>query len=253
MDAGLNCGWNRRWEESELFSEVFVPPCADDSGSAIGTAVDALVQTGHPCSLEWDVYRGAPFIDDTVPTGWVKSPMDPAVVAMLLESGHIVAWVQGRCEIVPSCPGHRSLLASPRDASTRGRLNEMKGRESYRPIAPVCLEEDLPRWFDRARSDEHMLYLLTVLRPTEVAAITHVDGSARVQAVTPTSCPTLHAVLVAHRAHTGIGMLCNTSLNHKGRGFLNRTSELVRYCEDRNIDHFVIDDVLFTRVSGRTL
>lgn len=245
--CGLNCDWNGAWEASGLFAAVSVAPCANDSGSAIGTAVDALVQTGGPCSLEWDPYRGAAFVDDVAPGGWSENPFEAARVAALLDSGHVVAWVQGNCEIGPRALGHRSLLATARTVASRQRLNEIKRREWYRPIAPVCLEDELGRWFDDASADRHMLRFRTVLRPEELPAIAHVDGSARVQSVTATSCPELHALLVAHRQQTGAGVLCNTSLNFPGRGFINRTSELLAFCDGAGIDHMVISDRLLVR------
>lgn len=249
--CGLNCDWNRAWDESGLFSAVSVAPCANDSGSAIGTAVDAAVQVGDACRLEWDVYRGAEFIDDIASApGWFEQPVDEVAVSRILDTGEVVAWIQGRCEIGPRALGHRSLLASARHSESRDRLNEIKGRESYRPIAPVCLEGELGRWFDSEAPDHHMLRFRRVLRPDVIPAVTHVDGSARVQSVTASSCAELHALLVAHRAATGTGMLCNTSLNFPGRGFINRTSEVLAFCDVNGVNHAVVGGRWFERDGG---
>jgi hydroxymethyl cephem carbamoyltransferase len=247
--CGLNCDWNSAWAGSGLFSDVFVPPVTNDSGSAIGTAVDASVQIGGPCSLRWDVYRGARFVPDADPveSGWLPQPLDPSVVSTTLEAGDVVAWVQGRCEIGPRALGNRSLLASAADPLSHKRLNTIKQRESYRPIAPVCLEEDLGTWFDNVAPDPYMLYFRGVRQPNRIPAVTHADGSARVQSVTPTANPRLHDLLVTHRARTGVGVLCNTSLNFPGTGFINRTSELLHYCTTVGIDHLVVDDTWYVR------
>lgn len=250
--CGLNCDWNSAWCASGLFEDVFVPPCPNDAGSAIGTAVDAWVQAGGSGHLEWDVYRGAPFVHDldARAAGWTERSVDHAALSAALEAGHVVAWVQGRCEIGPRALGHRSLLASAALSGSKARLNDIKLREGYRPIAPMCLEEDLGTWFDDARPDPWMLHFRRCLDPSRLPSVAHVDGSARVQSVTRRSCPEVHRLLVAHRARTGAGVLCNTSLNFNGTGFINRTSDLLHYCDWTGIDHVVIDDRWLHRDHG---
>lgn len=246
--CGLNCDWNQRWVECGYFDSVFVPPCTNDSGSAIGTAIDAAAHFGAPCALDWNVYAGAPFRHDVVPdsAAWEALPMTLEGVSGSLLAGRVVAWVQGRCEIGPRALGHRSLLASPLRAGMKDRLNEIKGRESYRPIAPCSTVEDLRKWFRAPAQDPYMLYFSEVLTDA-LPAVTHVDGSARVQSVTVDQEPTLHGLLEAFRDKSGYGVLCNTSLNFRGRGFLNTMSELVRYCEANAIDEIVVDDRWFRR------
>lgn len=246
--CGLNCEWNRRWTELGHFSSVFVPPCPNDSGSAIGTAIDAQTAlTGDPY-IGWDAYRGIAMRHDAEPdpAGWSARPADPPALAEALEAGRIVAWVQGRSEIGPRALGNRSLLAEPFRAATRDRLNEVKQREEYRPIAPVCRLEDAGRIFDIASPDPHMLYFRHVT-DERLGAVTHVDGTARAQTVTARENPRLHELLSAFAERTGLGVLCNTSLNFKGYGFINRVSDLVVYCDERGIDDFVVDQTWYTR------
>jgi hydroxymethyl cephem carbamoyltransferase len=246
--CGLNCEWNRRWRECPHFRDVFVAPCANDSGSAIGTAADAAVAYGLPCRLDWDVYAGPPFRADAVPdpSRWSVRPLRARALADRLLAGEIVAWVQGRCEIGPRALGHRSLLASPLVASSKDRLNRIKGRAGYRPIAPCCLVEELPRWFDCAVEDPYMLYFARV-RTGCLPAVTHVDGSARVQSVGSGSDPALRELLAAFRQASGFGVLCNTSLNFRGRGFINGMCELLAYCELKDIREVVVDGAWYTR------
>jgi hydroxymethyl cephem carbamoyltransferase len=246
--CGLNCDWNERWRRSGHFSSVFVPPCTNDSGSAIGTAVDAMFHAGLPPRIDWSVFSGPDFCDDAQPDldRWTLAPLDFGRLAERLSRGDIVAWVQGRCEIGPRALGHRSLLASPLDPDVRTRLNAVKGRESYRPIAPCCRLEDVHRWFDMTLSDEYMLYFGRVLTE-RLPAVTHVDGTARVQAVNQHDNARLHHLLGEVEARTGYGVLCNTSLNFPGRGFINRTSDLIAYCDDRSVDMFVLDGRMYER------
>jgi hydroxymethyl cephem carbamoyltransferase len=241
--CGLNCDWNSAWRNLGHFSSVFVPPCTNDSGSAIGTAIDAIAHHTGVQPLEWDVYSGLEFVHDTEPDPrrWRCRPRDDRAIAVAIARGRVVAWVQGRWEIGPRALGNRSLLAEPYSPSTRDRLNHIKQREDYRPIAPCCREEDLAEAFVDGFPDPYMLYFHRVCSP-RLGAVTHVDGSARVQSVSASSNRRLYGLLDAFAAETGLGVLCNTSLNLRRRGFINRMSDLVRYCDDRGIGDMVVGD-----------
>lgn len=246
--CGLNCDWNSMWRERDHFSSVFVPPCTNDSGSALGTAIDALAElTGDP-HIEWDVYQGLSFENDADPdpATWVRRPSAAEPLAAAIGEGRVVAWVEGRWEIGPRALGHRSLLAEPFSKATRDRLNVIKQREAYRPIAPVIRLEDAPAAFHQDFPDPYMLYFRTVRSP-DLQAVTHVDGSARAQTITPASNPALHELLTAFAHQNGIGVLCNTSLNFAGCGFINHMSDLTRFCDERGIDDFVVNDTWYQR------
>ena len=246
--CGLNCDWNVGWRDLGHFSSVFVPPCANDAGSALGTAIDAQFRaTGDPY-IEWDVYSGLELERDAEPDDarWERRPLDVAAVADALSDSRVFGWMQGRWEIGPRALGNRSLLADPSDAAMRDRLNEIKQREPFRPVAPCARMEDLGELFDTDFEDPYMLYFRMV-RSDRLGAVTHVDGSARVQTVSAQTNPLLHELLTAFRARTGIGALCNTSLNYKGYGFINRLSDLTKYCEERGIGDMVAGDTWFVR------
>jgi hydroxymethyl cephem carbamoyltransferase len=250
--CGLNCDWNTMWRDLGYFSSVFVPPCPNDSGSAVGTACDALLaETGDP-RVEWNVYCGLEFEWDTEPSSeqWRRQPLRYDALSEALLAGRVVAWVQGRWEMGPRALGNRSLLAEPSRPETRDRLNEIKLREDYRPIAPCCRVEDLADVFDRDFEDPYMLYFRMVTSG-EHGAVTHVDGSARCQTVSSETNPPLHELLTAFRERYGVGLLCNTSLNFKGYGFMNRMSDLVSYCERRGVDDMVVGDTWFERIPAR--
>ncbi|MCK4700120.1 MAG: 3-hydroxymethylcephem carbamoyltransferase, partial [Bacteroidales bacterium] len=241
--CGLNCDWNTKWKESGLFSEVFVPPVANDSGSAIGTAIDAQFHfTGNP-KIDWNVYSGLEFITNDAFDASLFDEYETnyAMIADMLASNLIIGWVNGKYEIGPRALGNRSILASPFQESTRMRLNEIKQREQFRPIAPVCLEEDAAKWFGCNHPTPYMLYTKHVSTDA-LAAVTHVNGTARIQTVSSESNSHLFELLVAFKAHTGYGVLCNTSLNFKGRGFINNIADLSAYAIERNLDGFVIED-----------
>jgi hydroxymethyl cephem carbamoyltransferase len=244
--CGLNCDWNTAWRDLGHFSSVFVPPCTNDSGSAIGVAIDALATlTGDPY-IAWDVYSGLDFEWDCEPdtARWTAQPVRHEQLADVLAGGHIVAWVQGREEIGPRALGNRSLLAEPFQPRTRERLNKLKQRESYRPIAPCCRLEDAGEVFDRDFEDPYMLYF-RMTRSGDLGAVTHVDGSARCQTVTAETNKPLYELLSAFQARASVGVLCNTSLNFKGFGFINRLSDLLKYCETGGVTNAVVGDTWF--------
>lgn len=161
-------------------------------------------------------------------------------LADLLANDLVLGWVSGKCEIGPRALGNRSILAAPFRDNTRVRLNEIKQREQFRPIAPVCLEEDAAQWFGCSGPSPFILYTYRA-KTDALAAVTHVNGTARIQTVSSDSNQNLYELLVAFKARTGFGVLCNTSLNFSGRGFINKVKDLSSYALEHNLDGFVVE------------
>ena len=240
--CGLNCDWNTKWKETGLFTEVFVPPVANDSGSAIGTAIDAQFHlTGNP-KIDWSVYAGLSFIaGGSFDLGqYDVYETNNELVADMLANDLIVGWVNGKYEIGPRALGNRSILAAPFRESIRVRLNEIKQREEFRPIAPVCLEDEAAKWFGCDEASPFMLYTHRV-RTNALAAVTHVNGTARIQTVSSVTNRKVYELLTAFKARTGYGVLCNTSLNFNGKGFINKLDDLSAYTVEHNLDGFVVE------------
>lgn len=240
--CGLNCDWNSKWKESGLFSEIFVAPVANDSGSAIGTAIDAQLHfTGNP-KIDWDVYSGLNFDSNCSFDASQYDIYDANndLIADMLTNNLILGWVNGRYEIGPRALGNRSILAAPFLDSTRIRLNEIKQREQFRPIAPVCLEEEADKWFGCKQPCPHMLYTY-IAKTDALAAVTHVNKTARLQTVSYNDNQNLYNLLAAFKERTGYGVLCNTSLNFNGRGFINKIDDLSSYVIKHNLDGFVVE------------
>lgn len=249
--CGLNCNWNTDWKSSQLFADVFVPPCTNDTGLMIGLAADAQHHFTGRAKVSWSPYAGQQFIhDDADFSGYQEMPLDYTLVSELLASGlTVIAWVQGRCEIGPRALCNRSLLASPMRQEMQQRLNSIKQRENYRPIAPVCLEEQVHEYFHWQGESPYMLHFQKVRTPQLLPAVTHVDNTARVQTVRKAQNPRIYQLLASFRNTTGVGVLCNTSLNYPGKGFINRTSDLVDYANSVGLDGFVIDDKLYLKTN----
>jgi carbamoyltransferase len=138
--------------------------------------------------------------------------------AALLAEGKIVGWFQGRMEFGPRSLGARSILASPTHASMQARLNKLKEREDFRPVAPVVLEEAASEWFDNGGVSPFMLFVDKVKRDkvNAIPAVTHVDGTARVQTINRSQHPLYYDLLKAFDQITGVPILVNTSFNTKG-------------------------------------
>ena len=251
--CGLNCDWNTKWKDTGLFPEVFVPPVANDSGSAIGTAIDAQLHfTGNP-KIDWNVYSGLGFItaDSFDLTQYDLYETNYELIADMLANDFIIGWVSGKYEIGPRALGNRSILAAPFQESTRVRLNEIKQREQFRPIAPVCLEEEAARWFGCDEASPFMLFTHRV-RTNALAAVTHVNGTARIQTVSFVTNRNLYDLLTAFKARTGYGILCNTSLNFNGRGFINKIDDLSVYAVKHKLDGFVVEGRTYLLKASRS-
>jgi carbamoyltransferase len=219
--CALNIAWNAQLRSTGLFEDVWVPPFPNDAGSAIGCAASDLIRSGEGLALEWDVYSGPPLVDAPVP-GWRQVPCDiPQLARLLHRSGEPVVFLTGRAEIGPRALGNRSILCSAVAPATKDRLNGIKKRDWYRPVAPICLEEHAPAIFDPGNPDPYMLFTHLV-RPAwreKVPAIVHLDGTARLQTIRRDQNPVVAELLTEYHRASGIPLLCNTSANHKGSGF----------------------------------
>jgi carbamoyltransferase len=163
------------------------------------------------------------------------APDDAALldaVAAELADGRIVGWMDGRCELGPRALGQRSILAAPDRAETRDRLNrEVKVREEFRPFAPAVPLEVAERYFVLPPGGARLCRFMSGVFPVRpqwrarLAAVTHVDGTARVQAVDPAVSPRFHALLTAYGRRTGVPVLLNTSFNRSGEPIVNRAVE----------------------------
>jgi carbamoyltransferase len=229
--CALNIKWNAGLRGCGLFEEVWVPPFPNDSGSAIGAACVEMIRTTGHSALEWSVFAGPAVAPGTAPAGWSSRPCEIEEVAKLLEQpGEPVVVVTGRAEVGPRALGHRSVIAPATAGRMRDRLNRMKRREWYRPVAPICLEERAPEVFAPGTRDPYMLFDHTT-RPgwtDRIPAVVHVDGSARLQTVGPDH-PVLHRLLTAYERSTGIPVLCNTSANFPGSGFFPDPASAMRW------------------------
>ncbi len=263
--VALNCVMNARVRDSGVFDAVWVQPAAGDAGTALGAAlwVDSR-ERGHP-ARHWRMdhaYLGPEFSDDDIAAflDWAKLDyrrLDDlaAETAALLADGKIIGWFQGRMEFGPRALGARSILASPLDAEMQARLNELKDREDFRPVAPAVLRESLADWFTPSRGAAadapFMLFVYDVLgdRADRIPAVRHVDGTARVQTVSEASNPRFHALLRAFEQRTGVPILVNTSFNVRGEPIVCTPKDAVDAFFSTPLDALVIGRFLLQKAA----
>ena len=263
--VALNCTANGKLMQSGLFDEVYVQPVAGDDGSALGAALyrNSLVEKipvrrfpaplFGPKFLSCDVERAIHRFDGKIQ--WKRFDTVEktcARAARLIADGRVIAWFRGRMEFGPRALGNRSILADPGRAEMRDRINAMvKKREAFRPFAPACTVEEVHRWFEVAPGTE-MPYMISIVsvRPevrTQLPAITHVNGSARLQTVSEYDNPDFHALLRAVGEVTGKQVVLNTSFNVKGQPIVNTPEEAIETFLGTGIEELFLENFHVSR------
>ncbi len=225
--VALNCVANSRIMREGPFGQVWVQPAAGDAGTALGAALAVAHDLGDRVAPMPSAALGREWTEDEI-EAWLVSagvayerPADiAAAVADLLAADDVVAWFQGRSEYGPRALGHRSLLAHPGYAANLDRLNAIKGREQFRPIAPMVLADRAAAIFSGGPLPSPYMLFTHNVRPgwrDRLPAVTHVDGSARVQTVDPADEPLVARMLTRFEQFTGLPVVVNTSLNTAGR------------------------------------
>lgn len=258
-----NCSMNGAVARTEKFRRIFVQPASHDAGCALGAAlhVDHNISGHRPCERVRHVFWGSRTRPDEVTTSlraWrdlvhVEEPEDTcAIAADAIANGGLVAWVQGRAEFGPRALGHRSLLADCRVIESRERINRcVKRRSDYRPLAPVVHEERAAEYFEIPDGIDcsFMSFALTI-RPEwreRLAAVTHADGTARVQTVNRSQDERLYELLTRMDALIGFPILLNTSLNVSGEPIVDSVEDAITFLLTTPVEILIVGDLLVTR------
>lgn len=261
--VSLNCTMTGKALEQGMFDRIFVQPAAHDGGCAIGASLLAAreVQPGASFSPLQHVYWGTDTPADTGPElrRWerfveVRRAGDVvAEASALLASGQVLGWMQGRSEYGPRALGSRSILADPCPAENKDRINAMvKKREAYRPFAPSILEERLLDFFDVPDCPRELRFMnfTAQVKPeyrTRLGAITHVDGSSRLQTVSRATHPRYWELIHAFGERTGIPILLNTSFNNHVEPIVDSVEDAVVCYLTTALDALVVGDFFVTR------
>lgn len=274
--VALNVVANSAIRRAKLFENIYVQPAAGDAGGALGAAwaVSAVLYDEKPGGLS-TAYLGPSFSRSEILR--LNSRLDLDIreysdeselldlVAEEIADGKVVGWFQGRMEFGPRALGNRSILADPRNPEMQSRINhKIKFREGFRPFAPAVLEEDAGLYFDNIQPSPYMLFtfpvkdggaldsegtiqqrLSSITGP--VPAITHVDGTARVQTVSKTENPRFYSLLTHVKAKTGMGMVVNTSFNVKDEPIVCSPYDAVRCFLLTDMDVLVIHNFVYRK------
>ena len=262
--VALNCTANGKLLSSGLFDDVYVPPAAGDDGAALGAA---LSQVGHH---ELRNQRSSvPFFGPGPSADLIQSALakfDGRVTTMhfdgleqtcdtaasLMRTGAVIAWYRGRMEFGARALGNRSILADPSRPEMRDRINSMvKMREAFRPFAPAVSIEEVHLWFEAPPTASFPYMTVTVnvreAHRAELPAITHVNGSARIQTVSAVDNPDFHALLRAFGRASGRELVLNTSFNVKGQPIVNTPEEAMETFLSTGIDCLFLENCLVRR------
>jgi carbamoyltransferase len=263
--TALNCVANSRiWRETP-FEVVWVQPAAGDAGTALGAALQISADLDESIEAMVSAALGPGYSDDDLAArlraARVPFETPPAlaeVAADILAANGVLAWFDGRSEFGPRALGQRSLLAHPGITDNIERLNDIKGREQFRPVAPMVLAEYASEIFTDGPIPSPYMVFVHRVRPAwveRIPAVVHVDGTARIQTVDRSRQPRLGATLDAFRVRTGLPVLVNTSLNTAGRPMVNDPRDALELFGSAPVDAMVMGPHLIRRAdlfgSGR--
>jgi carbamoyltransferase len=255
--VALNCVANSALFEHGPFEDVWVQPAAGDAGTALGAALFVARARGDEIEPMRTAALGRGWTDAELEAELraaavpFERPRDVAdAVAAVLASDGIVAWFQGRSEFGPRALGHRSLLAHPGRPENLERLNVVKGREQFRPVAPMVTIERAKDLFEGGPIPSPYMLFTHHVRPgwrQRIPAVTHVDGTARAQTVDATDEPLVHRMLTGFERRTGVPAVVNTSLNTAGRPMVDSPRDALECFGSAPVDALAMGPFLVRR------
>lgn len=254
--VALNCVANTRISVEGGFDDVWVQPAAGDAGTALGAALAVAAEHGEPIAPMPTAQLGRGWTDDEIASAietadlrYERPDRLDVVIGDALAENRLVGWFQGRSEYGPRALGGRSLLADPRRVDNLERLNLVKGREQFRPVAPMVLAERAAEIFSRGPlPSPYMLFVHDVAQAwrERIPAVTHVDGTARIQTVDETQNP-LHATISRFAERTGVPVVVNTSFNTAGRPMVDSPRDALECFGSAPIDVLALGPFVLRR------
>lgn len=256
-----NCTMNGKILNSGLFDQIFVQPAAHDAGCALGAALLVCGQENRlvkPAQMK-HVFWGTDLAETDVGAELGKwsafldfEKCDDVVskTAQLIAQGSVIGWIQGRSEFGPRALGNRSILADSRPAENKSRINKMvKKREAYRPFAPSILEEELREYFEVPAGTDSLPFMIFVVdvrddKRSLLGAITHVDGTARVQTVSRETNAKYWQLIKAFKDITGVPVLLNTSFNNNAEPIVDSVEDAIVSYLTTGLDYLVVGDYI---------
>lgn len=259
----LNCSANGKIEQTGLFKNIYVPPFASDAGTAIGAALETYYKLHgriKTSNVLHSAALGLSYTKDDIIAALDKGKTNLSYkvfenddlyqeIAQYLSEGRIIAWMQGAFEAGPRALGNRSILADPRSRKSLIKLNNIKQREMWRPIAPSVLEEYYSEYFEGHPDNKYFMNVATKVKQIKqhlIPAVVHVDETARPQIVTSDNVR-YYKLIQAFYEKTGIPVICNTSFNLRGVPLVNTPENAIECFINSNIDYLVMENVLVSK------
>jgi len=250
---------NSTIQRSGLFDGIFIQPASGDNGGAVGAALEGYWRLADKARVPQSHYNTClgPAFDDEAIVKALKARRLPyrqfdhdtlcREVAKLLYDDLVVGWFQGRMEFGPRALGQRSILGNACNPEMKNILNvRVKLREEFRPFAPITIEDAVQTYYDQPTPSPYMLYAPTVKPGMEkrVPASTHVDGTSRVQTVSPSQNPLFYKLLKEFEALSGVPVIINTSFNIKGEPIVCTPEDAIKCFLGTDIDYLAIGNYL---------
>jgi carbamoyltransferase len=264
--VALNGVANYRILKEGPFENVHIPPSPGDGGSAIGCAQylyyihkkqRRIIVQDHAKRIQENVYVGPSFSNDEIKSFLEENNIDYEYLtreqllqttAKLISEQNVVGWYQGKIEWGPRALGNRSILADPRDSKMKDILNEkIKHRELFRPFAPSILEEYASEYFDLTVPSPYMLFVAKVKKPDKIPAVTHVDGTGRLQTVSREANPLYYDLINDFYKITGVPVVVNTSMNVRGEPIVNTPEQAYAMIIKTEMDYIMMGNYMIQR------
>ena len=247
------------------FENLHIPPSPGDAGSAIGCAQYLYYHheknkrkiESDAARIKNNIYVGPSYSNDEIKSfldmnkihyNYLETNLLLETTAKLISEGNVVGWYQGKMEWGPRALGNRSILADPRNAKMKDILNEkIKHRESFRPFAPCILEEHTSEYFDIDTTSPYMLLVAPVKKPEKIPAVTHVDGTSRLQTVSKDTNPLFYGLVDEFYKTTDVPVLINTSMNVRGEPIVNTIEQAYNMIVKTDMDYIVLGNHVVKR------
>lgn len=249
----LNCPTNSYLMKKYHFRDFMAAPCINDGGQSLGIGLMSFHQNLGNISFSFgrNPFRAGTLYNSEWLENWKTNPQIKQVSEFCADIAakdiceDVVVWYESAAEIGPRALGHRSLLGNPSDPRTKDRLNQIKQREFWRPVAPIVMEEEASEYFEEIRPSPYMLHVFRI-RPQyceALSSIAHLDFTARVQTVCKNDIPLrkIYGILQSMKEHTGYPILCNTSLNDRGEPIIESPQRAIEFALEKQINVVYID------------
>tara|TARA_B100000446_G_C10480622_1_gene315811 strand:- start:203 stop:1051 length:849 start_codon:yes stop_codon:yes gene_type:complete len=262
--VALNGVANYRILNEGPFEKIHIPPSPGDAGSAVGCAQymyychlkNKRILENNSDMIKNNIYVGPSYSNDeiklfldknNIPHEFLETSPLLKKTAKLISEGNVVGWYQGKMEWGPRALGNRSILADPRNPNMKDILNEkIKHRESFRPFAPSILEEFVSDYFEINVPSPYMLFVAKIRKPKKIPAVTHVDGTGRLQSVSKDVNSLYYDLINEFYKITGVPVIINTSMNVMGEPIVNTPEQAYQMILKTDMDYLVLGNHLLS-------